>query len=169
MKINEEIKDKFPWGAGREWKERTQIIASIIPKGVSVLDLGGGFCHLKKYLSYWQGLKYLSMDIEEWTDCTIKADFNKGEFPDRGEWQIIVCQGIIEYIKDPIYFLEKIKKYGETLIITYLDVRRGEAELRGRLNFTPIADFEKVIELEWEIVMERKIKHGQKIYYCKKK
>ena len=44
---NDELKNKYPWG-NQEWKERTLEIVKHIPTFMSVLDLGGGFCNLKK-------------------------------------------------------------------------------------------------------------------------
>lgn len=165
MKINEQIKNKYPWGAGREWKSRTQMIVEIMPTGVTVLDLGGGFCNLKKYLKYWQ--TYISIDVEKWTDLTIKADFNKGEFPDdMGQWQIIVCQGLLEYIENPEQFLTTIKKYGDTLIITYLMAVKCDVEQRkNRLTFKQVKDI--LAKVGWKIVFEKDVSEKQKLFYCK--
>ncbi len=118
MKINQELKNKFPWGAGKEWTERAKEIARMIPDDQSVLDLGGGFCGLERILG-GKYMAYASIDIEEWTDLTTKADFNKGEFPDMGKFDWLVCQGVLEYMERPVEFLSKIQKYGKNLVISY--------------------------------------------------
>ena len=151
MKINKELIKEYPWQ--KRWDKRTELIAKIIPEGISVLDLGGGFGNLYQYLIDCP--RYISLDIKEWTDATIKADFNKGEFPDMyPEFQIIVCQGIIEYIERPAEFLESIKKYGSKLLITR-DNKVGMAEFKELLQNTG-----------WEVIFSRSIIGSQKLFYC---
>lgn len=130
----------YPWGEV-EWTRRTKAIADFINKASAnrkqkVLDLGGGLGHLNKYI---KNCDYLSMDLQEWTPATIVADFNKGEFPDITKQDILVVQGTLEYINDPVAFLKSIQKYGPLLILTY---RRWtpdrEVMPRNRLSFDEV-------------------------------
>jgi len=156
MRINEELRKEYPWR--KTWDKRNEVVAKAIPEGVSVLDLGGGFGNL--YLHLKNCAHYISIDIKEWTDLTIKADFNKGEFPDfcpKREFQIIVCQGLIEYIEKSEEFLEAIKKYGSKLLIT-------------RDNKMGMDDFKELLKKTgWEIVFSRQAPGSQKLFYCSKK
>jgi hypothetical protein len=118
MKINEELKKEYQWRPDAIWEKRMDQISKIIPEGTMVLDLGGGFCHLQERL---KNCYYLSIDIKPWTDLTVVADLNEDEYPELevSKFNYLVAQGIIEYIKDPADFLEKIKKYGDILLLTY--------------------------------------------------
>lgn len=157
-------KNKFPWGEGREWKKRTEMIASLIPAHSSVLDLGCGFCHLKKYLR--KECRYIGVDKDTWVDEIVTCEFNKNEFPNVGIFDFIVCQGILEYINEPQEFLKQIRKYGQTLILTYKLYTTTDIENRNIYSFREIV--EMLTEANWEIVEHQKVDNGQNLYICKK-
>lgn len=163
MKINEKIKKEFPWGAGREWKARTRAIAKAIPPRCSVLDLGGGFCHLLKYLE--ECPRYLSLDLKKWTDRTVEADFNAGSYPDlRLRYDVLVAQGIIEYLDDPAEFLERIQRYGSRLLITYRPKECKRPEDSFRLS---LAWLDKALrDAGWKVVFGKHLTPGEVLYYC---
>lgn len=156
--------DNYPWKQGKAWHYRTATIAKIFPENVSILDLGGGYQHLKRYLP--NGSVYASIDIFPCTPDTIVADFNKGEFPSfPTTFHFVVCQGIIEYIRNPQIFLTKIRKYGKILVITYKE--KSEAPIWR--NDMPFEEFRKLLKkTRWEIVMERELKN-ELLFYCKAK
>lgn len=167
MKINKEIAKEYPWNT--KWDRRSKILSMAIPDGISVIDLGGGMGTLDKYLKNCQ---YRSIDVKKWTDETITADFNKGEFPDVWDipiFQIIVCQGVIEYIADPGLFLRKIKKYGRNLLITYRQVRAQENKHLYKNNLSNEEFVEKLRSSGWDILFSRTIASSQKLFYCSKK
>lgn len=161
MKINNELKSKWPWKKGR-WEKRAQAIAEIIPQNVTVLELGGGLCYLSTIIDN----PYKSIDKEEWTDVTTKADFNKGEFPELGLFDVIICQGIIEYIENPIEFLWEIKKYGRRMIMSYKLSGRDVKTRTNRLNFEQVDELLKMTD--WFKVSERTFTPDEKLYYCTK-
>jgi len=164
MLINSELKKEYPWGDA-EWKKRTEILANIIPAGVSVLDIGGGLCNLNKYLS---DCKYISLDLKCWTNLTFEADFNKGQYPDVGKYQYLVCQGILEYMENPEDFLNRIKKYGNRLILTYLYRPKGQMEMHRNNNM----DFDELAKLfekaGWTKQMQRLMTTNHRIFYLSK-
>ena len=183
MKINE-IKTEYPWGE-MEWTERTKAVADIIRKDqtsfVSVVDLGGGLGNLYKYL--YDGTIYTSIDLKQWTDQTIVADFNKAEFPDidiRIEPKYVVAQGVIEYIKRKGLFLKGIRKYGDTLILTYRtwspaqwDEQKKELHKLGVKTRISYDDLKLLLKKSgWKI--EKTIRHMrskqgvEKIFVCRK-
>jgi hypothetical protein len=168
MKINQKIKNEFQWGPEREWKTRTKIIADILPDGARVIEMGGGFCHLEKYIKNGE---YISLDLKPWTDKTIVADFNKWQFPELlGLYQFIICQGILEYIEKPERFLNEIKKYGKIMILTYLtDTTHDVADRKNKLTFNEIR--EMLEKTGWDILMQSiiSISGEQKLFYCKQK
>lgn len=167
------MENKYPWRQDVEWEKRTKLIAKIIPSYLSVVDLGGGYENLNKYL-----IKCLYKSIDKYlcTTDTIVADFNKDEFPDGDyegqDFDYIVCQGTLEYITDPNNFLQKIKKYGDVLILTYRIYEKSPID-RNYYGFENIRFFLK--ENGWEIILEKVIEFDKKIesdrellFYCRK-
>lgn len=161
MKTNHKIKKEYPWGEAK-WNQRMRLAARMIPPGSSVIDIGGGMCHLARML---EGGEYRSLDIKKWTDKTTVADFNKGEFPRMkfGQYQYIVALGILEYIKAPLGFLKEIRKYGRTLILSYRLVNLGTTQWMEPLKFR-----KTIKEAGWDILMETEKFLDQKIFYCAK-
>ena len=136
---------KFPWGEGKWWPDRNARIAARIPEKASVIDIGGGLSHLAESVTG----RYVSLDREQWTNLTVAADFNKGEFPDVGVFDIVVCQGALEYMDDPCAFLQSIRKYGPTLYLTYQLGKSGEPFKRNELSFEEL--FASLMATGWEV------------------
>lgn len=157
-------KNKFPWGQNKEWKERTQKIATYIKAKQNVIELGCGYGHLKKYL---KNCKYTGLDQYEWTEGVIPADFNKGEYPDLGLFDQIVCQGILEYIDEPKTFLEEIKKYGNRLILTYKEFAPSDIVRRNIISFQELD--EMLSRAGWETLEYVKINSNQNLFICIKR
>lgn len=155
---------EYPWKKDVFWKKRMEAVVKLIPFASAVVDLGGGYSHLEKQIEQ-KKCRYVSLDIEKWTDKTIKADFNKGEFPDAPFGETIVCQGILEYIEDPLNFLKRIKKYGRILILTYMV---GEIRMERKNNFEISELREKIIEAGWEINFDELIQKNERIFECLK-
>lgn len=184
MKINDEIKNEYPW-AEKKWTDRVKAVADIIRKDqtsfVSVVDLGGGLGELYKYL--YDGTIYTSIDLKPWTDQTIVSDFNKDEYPDLGSFiepKYVVAQGIIEYIKNKRLFFKSIRKYGDTLILTYriwstrqrekLKTEHPKIKVKEQISFDELKLILK--KNGWKV--EKTIRHlaganaVEKIFVCRK-
>ena len=153
----------YKWGPEKCWNVRSKIIGEIIPDNVSIIDIGGGYEHLRKFIK--KGVKYKCIDIKAWKPETIVADFNKNQYPNAGRHHCLVCQGIIEYIEKPNEFLDKIKKYGHTMLITYKTGKVNDI----RVNSFSFHRIEKILEhAGWKILLSRNINpdHNEKLYYC---
>jgi len=101
------------------WIGREQQVAEFIPPNSNVLDLGGWRAYLKE--THGKLNKYICVDRHPEAKADIVADFNKNEFPEiELEDCVIVCVGLLEYLKDVPSFLRNIRKYGNKLIVTYL-------------------------------------------------
>jgi len=146
------------------WAQRTGIIASAIPRKMSVLDLGGGFCNLYKHLKECR--RYVSLDLEEWTDATVKIDFNKDKLPEMEQFDYLVCQGTLEYLNEPEKFLRDIRKYGGILLLTYWFEKLADGKWRNKLNPDEFKDILR--KAGWMIVFERSVSGRQKLFYCVK-
>lgn len=101
----------------RFWPERSEIIVNHIPQGSNVIDLGAGMQQLKEILP--NNCTYQAVDLFARDDDTIICDFNQGEFPDIEFYDVVVCQGLFEYIHDIKSFMTNFKNYSGKLICTY--------------------------------------------------
>ena len=146
-----------------KWRRRAGVIASAIPDGASVLDLGGGFCYLAKLLP---GSRYASIDVEPWTDATIVGDLNGEAWPDAGRWEVIVAQGVIEYMTYAGEFLERIKKYAWPRSVLIAIYRTGEPNGK-RVNFMTFEELKLTMKATgWKVVFERALTSTERIFYC---
>jgi len=166
MRINDKLAEKYPWGKGREWPVRAGVIASAIPHGASVLELGGGFCGLAAKVP---GSKYRSIDLEKWTSLTVVGDLNanSADWPAVGKFDVLVAQGIIEYMDYVGEFLNGIlTRYGRARSVLIASYRIGKPDGKRR-NFMSFVELKITMAAAgWDMVFEKAISPGEKIFYC---
>lgn len=155
---------EYPWTkkTRNQWNKRSKIVSNILFKNIKVLDVGGGLGNIKKFLN---GCSYMSIDLQKWTKDTVVVDMNK-ESPELGKFDVIICQGVLEYIDDANDFFDKMHKYGDTMILTY----RVKNENCGiERNDISHGDVRKSLqENNWHIESENDgMVKSEKIYYCK--
>jgi hypothetical protein len=98
------------------WEERAKVVAMLISKDASVLDLGAGTQILRRYV----GPDYRPCDALKTSEDTLVCDFNLDQYPDTDrKYDYVVVNGVIEYIAAPFLFLSKAMTYGEKLVLTY--------------------------------------------------
>ena len=155
---------KYPWK--EKWSSRNKLVASFVRKG-SILDIGGG---LGEILQFVKPTEYKSIDTEEWTNDTIVANLNV-DFPSiKCQFDNVICQGIIEYIIDPVGFLLHIKKYGERMILTYRtgDGKKYPVDRKCFLKQEQMRD--TILMCGWEITkVVDSVSILEKVYICKRK
>ena len=154
--------NNYPWKV--KWTKRNNIIGKLIKQGESVLDIGGGLGELKKFI---KPSNYVSFDVKKWNDDTIVTDLNE-TFPKLNiKFDVMVCQGILEYIKNPLFFLSGIREYSNRLILTYRS-GDGKGYPMDRLNNYNIRDVLFVLECtEWTVVeIKDSIVKSEVIYIC---
>jgi hypothetical protein len=100
------------------WTDRIELMARFIKPGSSVLDMGCGTMALKKYLP--PGCSYQSCDVAARESATIVCDFNKNEYPPVKQYDYVFCSGVLEYIHDVPGFLKELRKYSDTVIVSYV-------------------------------------------------
>jgi hypothetical protein len=163
LKINEKLKDLYPWKV--RWTERAREAAGIIPNYATVIDIGGGMGGLYQELVFPK--RYVSIDVSEWNNMTIKADLNSNNWPDLGfKAQFAVSLGVIEYIKSPDSFLANAREYSDRLIISYRRNTNGGIERKNNLEYF---EFELILKMSgWDLIFSKKVKTGGMLYYCKK-
>ena len=121
-----EEKKPLKWRGGDEkkgyeqknWHKRIVAMKDFLDfdEDKSVMDLGAGSMHLRKILP--EGVKYYPVDYKKNSDDEIVCDFNKKEFPDL-KVDAVIAAGILEYIEDQRWFLDKITESCNKLIISY--------------------------------------------------
>lgn len=127
--------------------------------------MGGGMGGLRKLIP---DNHYVSVDKEKWTPETIVADFNKGEFPDFGrlprQFDVIVCQGVIEYMVNANAFLSTVKMYGKQMIATYYT---GDKNISDRKNYFSQKEIRIILGYSgWRILRADKISKEETLYFC---
>lgn len=144
------------------WADRNRVVASLIPQGSTVLDIGAGNRVLQTLLP--DNCQYQPMDCVKGSDDTIVYDFNiTGEPPILPIYDIVVCSGVMEYIYNVEQFISTIKTYGKTIILTYalFEYRSKEAkdkpEINGWVNALDLEDLKFILSnYDIEIVQTHK-------------
>jgi len=112
------------------WDERNQYIASLIPAGSSVIDLGCGPQTLRRHLA--PGCTYQPCDVVKSTPDVIYCNFNDGVYPSVSmSYDYVVCSGVIEYVLDPLEFVRKNTRLGRQTILSYnpFNKDRGDSKV----------------------------------------
>jgi len=109
-----------------------ELSACIDTNDKSVVDLGAGGMHLKKFIP--SGSLYYPVDYKQRFDQTIVCDFNKKEFPEVKADVYVLC-AMLYYIDDPIWLLEQSAEFASHKIIIALNnkslVKNPEAMQTG--------------------------------------
>jgi hypothetical protein len=120
--------------AGRpEWDIRNEKIARLIPPGSYVIDLGSGAQTLRHHLPI--GTKYQPCDLVKSSTDVLLCDFNANQFPNVGcEFTHVVCSGVLEYIRDPVWFLGKCSELDAVILLSYNLRSAGDSKLHRMTN-----------------------------------
>lgn len=118
------------------WDERNRVLASFVPPGSSVVDLGSGAQTLRDYLP--AGCSYQPVDLIP-GPRVIVCDFEAGEFPSLDEpADIAVCSGVLEYLHEPGLFVARLPSLARQALLSYAVRSRGQPETermaRGWIN-----------------------------------
>jgi hypothetical protein len=130
------------------WDERNQLIASYIPPGSTVVDLGCGAQTLRDHLP--EGCRYLPVDLVP-APGVVVCDFNAGEFPELGERaDLAVCSGVLEYLAAPLEFLARLPELARRVLLSYADLGDDETqatrERRGWVNHLTESELHAIVE-----------------------
>jgi len=129
------------------WDERNQLIASLIPPGSSVLDIGAGAMTLSRYLA--RDTHYTPMDTVAASQQTVAVDFNACQIPELSwSYDFAVCSGVLEYILPVHLFLDTVARWAHTIILSYAtsDLTPGATARRrnGWLNHLSDAELRRL-------------------------
>ena len=133
-----EMQDTFTWNE-KSWLERKRLMSRWIGNDIhSVVDLGAGNMSLKSILP--DGVSYFPVDYIARSEKTIVADFNNYEFPN-----VLVdccfCSGVLEYINDLEWFVEKLNQTGCKYILVSYSVRQENQTIEERRSRAWVNDY----------------------------
>ena len=155
------------------WDARNCIISDLIPAGSSVLDVGSGAQTLRRHLK--PGCKYQPCDVVKSSPDVILCDFNAGVYPDiQGNFDYVVCSGVLEYIRNPNEFLKQTSSYGDSMILSYCPLVPKQGKLHrlsvNWINHFTKAEVERTFEqagLNWRVL--HTMEEDQTIYSLRPK
>ncbi|HEY8002896.1 MAG TPA: methyltransferase domain-containing protein [Phenylobacterium sp.] len=100
-----------------EWAVRARLAAQLVPAYARVLDIGAGAMDLERVLP--EGCRYQPCDLVRRDERTIVCDLNRGQFPDGVEADVVTMLGVLEYIKEPLGLLRRIRALNLPLVCSY--------------------------------------------------
>ena len=96
-------------GVEDRWPTRSALVATFIPPGSSVLDLGAGAGGLANHLP--EGCTYTGADLPDF-------DMNHNRWPE-GRWDVAVMAGVLEYARYPAAVFRHLHELAPMAIVTY--------------------------------------------------
>jgi hypothetical protein len=114
--------DKRRWATVSQeippWDDRNCLIATFIPDGSSVVDLGCGAQTMRRHLK--PGCTYQPCDVIQSSPDVIHCNFNSGVYPVLPmKYDYVICSGVFEYMREPARFVSEIRQYGRKIIFTF--------------------------------------------------
>lgn len=100
-----------------QWSYRAGLAAQMIPAHSRVLDIGCGAMDLERVLP--EDCTYQPCDLVRRDERTLVCDLNRGEFPDGVQPDVVTMLGVLEYLRDPLDVLRKVRALDRPLICSY--------------------------------------------------
>lgn len=116
-----------------EWDSRNSKIATLIPDGSTIIDLGCGAQTLRDHLL--PKCEYQPCDLVKSSADVIVCDFNAGLYPQTDRiFTHVVCSGVLEYVRDHQRFLTECSSLGDVLILSYNLRQPRDSKLQRMTN-----------------------------------
>lgn len=128
------------------WDARTQLLASWIRSGESVLELGAGRQVLRKQIPV--GCTYQPSDMVDRGNGTIVCDLNIRPLPDFASFDVAVLSGVLEYLRAPLEVLGLLSVRCRTFVISYATLEAFPDRIDRRSNGW-ISDLSASEIVEW--------------------
>lgn len=116
------------------WKKRISVMASYIDSPGVVADFGCGLMWLEQFLKPENN--YIPIDYIRRDERTIVVDLNKEPIP-KTNANIAFLSGVLEYIKEPVQFVNQLTNIGfSQIILSYCTIEKfNELTKRNQLNW----------------------------------
>lgn len=129
------------------WDDRNAYIASLVPDGAAVLDVGAGAQTLRAHLS--PSCRYQACDVVAKTTDTWELDFNRGIYPTVSEpFDVGVLSGVLEYARDPEPVLKWVACHCRSVIVSYVPAdgaALSDREYHGWLSHLTRSQLEELV------------------------
>jgi SAM-dependent methyltransferase len=146
-----------------KWTGRNISIASMIPEQMSILDLGCGSKDLLRYIK--SPKKYLGVDYNQ-PLADLSINFNDTFSLPTDNWDYVTCSGLLEYLLNVDNFFKQITHLSQSYIFTFYKSDSSRQRLKNPNTIKSVADFEKILNANFQIVRIKDIK-THFVYVCK--
>ena len=100
-----------------QWAHRAGLAAQLVSAYARVLDIGCGAMDLERALP--EGCVYQPSDLVRRDERTLVCDLNGGEFPSEAQADVVTMLGVLEYLREPLDVLRKVRALGVPLVCSY--------------------------------------------------
>ena len=152
-------------GLSPDWDSRTQLIATMIPPGHSVLEFGAGRMVLKECLH--ESSQYTPTDLVDRGHGTIICDLNGKTLPDFPRHHVAVFSGVLEYVIDIRRLVRHLLRSVDGIIASYaiLELNPTKRRYYGWVNDYREGELVSIFEEEGFRMLRQEKWAMQGIYY----
>ena len=151
-----------------KWVERAAFVASLLPEGLAIVDIGCGAMHLERLA---RPRRYTPIDRHVWDDRTRVIDLSRKPIP--AEWlegcELAALLGVLEYLADPRPLLSAVAAANCAVAVSYTPTDTGQSVAAREVfkSHLTTAEFEAMLA-EAGLQIARKFNYGavQRIYLC---
>lgn len=151
-----------------KWVERAEMVASLVPQGLSIIDIGCGAMHLERLA---RPRLYRPIDRHVWDERTLVIDLSRQPIP--AEWlegcELAVLLGVLEYLANPAPVLSAVAAAKCAVAVSYTPTDTGQSVAARDVfqSHLTTAEFEAMLAAAG-LQIARKFNYGavQRIYLC---
>ncbi|RJF94493.1 methyltransferase domain-containing protein [Oleomonas cavernae] len=151
------------WHPSRNWDQRSELAATLIPKGLAIMDVGCGGMYFEKHA---RPRHYLPVDMAPRDHRTQVHDLDAAPLP--AEWidavDLVCFLGVLEYVQDPAAHLRRIAARARPILCSYNVAERRRHDSLRYAKWTNTLDtdaFESVLA-ESGFVIARRLPFGNR-------
>jgi len=128
--------------------------------GSRVADFGAGGCYFREKLP--SDCILTEFDRVQYDEKVVLMDFNNDGFP-VGNFDYVVCLGLIEYLENVSLFFEKLNEICKFALISYHCLKNNNT---GRFNFYSHDEVEQIIRSAgFSVIRTNEIGH-ECFFFC---
>ena len=115
-----------------DWRDRSRLMAGLIPPGSSVIEFGAGRRLLEQYLD--PACTYVPSDIVSRGPGTIVLDLNRRPLPDLGQrFDVAALAGVLEYVQRLPSLAAWLASLADSVVASYTPAKSRPRSI-GRLR-----------------------------------